>query len=162
MEVRVAATILATYLNLDMPMDLPTPKHVMDAHFASTPTHTVSTFLIERSRRLGMMLALVEDVLGDKKDGETWQQVYERLGGIGEKEFKDRFHPTFEIEADKLQLYKRIKHAVSQLIPLFSLSYHTAAYLQVCLSVVLGSPTCLPISRLTRNSRIRPSGSSIG
>jgi galactokinase len=111
-EMRVAATVLASYLNLDLPMDLPTPKHVMDAHFATTPTHTVSTFLIERSRRLGMMLALVEEVFGTKKDGEKWEEVYARLGGISEKDFKEKFHPTFEIEADKLQLYKRIKHAV--------------------------------------------------
>lgn len=112
-EMRVVARILCSYLKLNIPMELPTLKHVMDAYFSSSAMHTSSEFLIERKRRLKIMLDIVEDVFGDKKDGCTWDEVYERLGGMNKDSFKQAFHADFEIEAEKLQLYKRAKHAVS-------------------------------------------------
>ncbi|KAK9893861.1 Galactokinase [Cystobasidium minutum MCA 4210] len=113
-EMRVVARILCSYLKLNIPMELPTLKHVMDAYFSSSAMHTSSEFLIERKRRLKIMLDIVEDVFGDKKDGCTWDEVYERLGGMNKDSFKQAFHADFEIEAEKLQLYKRAKHAYSE------------------------------------------------
>lgn len=115
-EMRVIARLLCNYLKLDIPMELPTLKHVMDAYFSSSAMHTSSDFLIERKRRLSIMLDIVEDVFGDKKEGCTWEEVYERLGGMDENSFKQAFHADFEIEAEKLQLYKRAKHMVSKTV----------------------------------------------
>lgn len=113
-EMRVASVMLAEHLGLagKTALDLPTPKHVMDLYFGQAQTHQGSDFLIERRRRLGIMLDIVEELFQDSKEGMEWDQVYKRLGGIDEQAFIKRFHPDFEIEADKLQLYKRIKHAV--------------------------------------------------
>lgn len=113
---RVIARLLINHLNLQSikNMELPTLKHVMDAYFSSSPLHTSSSFLIERKRRLSIMLGIVDELFGDAKDGLTWEEVYQRLGdGMDEKKFKQAFHPDFEIEADKLQLHKRAKHMVS-------------------------------------------------
>jgi len=60
------------------------------------------------------MLDIVEDVFGSNKEGDTWEQVYARLGGISAQDFKATFHEDFEIEAEKLKLYKRAKHAYSE------------------------------------------------
>lgn len=113
-EMRVAGYLLAKDLNLKTEMDLPTPKHIMDAYFASLQMHTSSSFLIERKRRLKMMLKLVDECFGADVDGLSWDRVYELLGGITAEDFTKQFHPEFEIEADKLQLYKRLKHAYSE------------------------------------------------
>lgn len=110
---RVAAALLAKYLNLKLGMDLPTPKHIMDAYFQEQRTHTSSEFLIERQRRLTIMLSIVKDLFGPHQDGYNWKEVYQSLDNISPEDFRQRFHPTFEIEADKLHLYKRAKHAVS-------------------------------------------------
>jgi galactokinase len=113
-EMRVIARLLCKHLNLDLPMELPTLKHVMDAYFSSSQMHASSEFLIERKRRLKIMLGIVEDLFQDAKEGETWDQVYERLGdGMDKKKFKETFHSEFDVEAEKLQLYKRAKHMVS-------------------------------------------------
>lgn len=114
---RVVARLLADHLSLKLNQveggGMPTVKHVMDAYFASNTMHTSSDFLIERKRRLRIMLDIVEDLFGGKKDGNSWEDVYELLGGIDEDGFKKTFHDDFEIEAEKLQLYRRAKHAVS-------------------------------------------------
>lgn len=61
------------------------------------------------------MLGIIDELFGDAKEGCTWKEVYERLGnGMDEQKFKQAFHPDFEIEAEKLQLYKRAKHMVSR------------------------------------------------
>lgn len=113
-EMRVIARILCGHLNINIPMELPTLKHVMDAYFSASAMHTSSDFLIERKRRLKIMLGIVEDLFGDAKEGYTWEEVYKLLGeGMNEESFKKQFHPDFEIEAEKLQLYKRAKHMVS-------------------------------------------------
>ena len=110
---RVAAAILAHKLDLDMPTTMPTPKHIMDAYFQSPLSHPSQTdFLKERQRRLGIMLDVVERIFGANKEQNSWSEVYESLGGITAEMFKETFHPSFEIEAKGLKLYKRAKHAV--------------------------------------------------
>lgn len=60
------------------------------------------------------MLGIVDELFGEHKEGYTWKEVYQTLGGdMDETKFKEAFHPDFEIEAEKLQLYKRAKHMVS-------------------------------------------------
>lgn len=113
-ETRVASRLLHDHLKLNVPMDLPTMKHSMDAQFASDAMHTSSEFLIERKRRLTIMIQIVEELFGDCKEGNSWEDVYKRLGGIDADTFKERFHPDFEIEADSLKLYNRAKHQVSK------------------------------------------------
>lgn len=117
-ELRVAATLLANHLRLSLGPELPTLKHVMDAYFGAQSTHTNADFLIERRRRLAIMLSIVEDLFGEQKEGNSWEDVYSSLGGMDEKSFKQKFHPTFEIDAERLKLYSRAKHAVRQ--PFFS------------------------------------------
>ncbi|CAD6584398.1 MAG: galactokinase [Cyphobasidiales sp. Tagirdzhanova-0007] len=114
-EMRVAAAILAHKLDLDMPTTMPTPKHIMDAYFQSPLSHPSQTdFLKERQRRLGIMLDVVERIFGANKEQNSWSEVYESLGGITAEMFKETFHPSFEIEAKGLKLYKRAKHAYSE------------------------------------------------
>lgn len=129
-------------------MDLPTLKHVMDAYFSNSPLHTSSNFLIERKRRLSIMLGIVDELFGDAKDGLSWEEVYQRLEkGMDEKKFRETFHPDFEVEAEKLQLYKRAKHMVSALLRRMEsknqLSRPSSA------TKVLGSIASVPISRST-------------
>ena len=116
-ELRVVARILADHLKLTIDMALPTLKHVMDAYFGAQTIHTAADFLTERQRRLRIMLDIVEDIFGQNKEGDSWEQVYARLGGMSQEQFKATFHDDFEIEADKLKLYKRAKHAVRLLPP---------------------------------------------
>ena len=112
-----AARLLIAHLQLEEYFDddaenLPTLKHVMDAHFASSSTHTSIDFLMERQRRLSIMLHIVEEVFGASPDIDSWDDVRKKLGGISQEQFAKRFHPDFEIEAQGLKLYKRAKHAV--------------------------------------------------
>lgn len=110
-ELRVVGRVLAKHLNLRMDTELPTLKNVMDGYFGKQRRQGAD-LLAERQDQLQTMLDIVEEVLGNAKEGDSWEQVYTRLGGMSEQDFKNTFHPDFDIEANELQLYKRAKHAV--------------------------------------------------
>ena len=154
-EVRVVARILVDRLKLDIKMALPTLKHVMDAYFGAQTIHTAADFLMERQRRLRIMLDIVEDVFGSNREGDTWEQVYARLGGISAQDFKATFHEDFEIEAEELKLYKRAKHAVRTLC-----NNIERRYADLYLLIVFRSKARLPIPRATGNSGQQGAGAS--
>ena len=140
---RVVAALLAKSLDLDIRADLPTAKHIMDAYFTSPLSHPPSIdFLQERQRRLGIMLSVVENVFGSHKENDDWSEIYERLDDITPEQFKQRFHPTFDIEAGHLKLYKRAKHAVN----LGILSF-IRCYIDKWRMTVLRGPSRLSISQ---------------
>ena len=78
-----------------------TLKQVIDQHFSSSPNAAVA----EHMQRLVIILKSLEQVLEAYKDGMEWSEVYKLFGVEDGKAFKEKFHPNFEIEAPKLQIY---------------------------------------------------------
>ena len=111
-ETRVAATLLAQHLKVAATNN--TLKLVTDAHFSSSPASTPQQHIDQ----LAKMLEEVDSLFSSHSDGYTWDEVYSLLGGLSQQQFKERYHPTFEIEATRLQLYKRSRHVVCQLLQL--------------------------------------------
>lgn len=110
-ETRVATRLLERHLGLSLPQTHPTPKHVMDAYFGNAESNIPPPE--DQQQQLQKMVEIVEEVFGGTPEGNDWDNVYKLLGGIDQAEFVQTFHPEFEIEADRLKLYKRIKHTVS-------------------------------------------------
>jgi galactokinase len=74
----------------------------------------------ENVHRLKVMLEKVEEVFGHKREGESWDEILNgRLGGMSREVFEGEFQGGFEIEAQRLKLYKRAKHHVRHSLPLF-------------------------------------------
>lgn len=109
-ETRVAAAILAKRLGIKL--NSGTLKELVDRRFGNATGRVDPSKALEQ---LDTILAEMETAFGSSKDGFAWTQVHGMLG-TSESDFKERFHPAFDIEAQQLQLYKRTKHVVRALL----------------------------------------------
>ncbi|KAH8918227.1 Galactokinase [Atractiella rhizophila] len=108
-ECRIASILLNSALALSLPLDpLPTLKALTDAYFKANTADDVSTAISQ----LQEMSSLTDRHLGKWKDGMTWNEVYSATG-LDKEAFHAKVAP-FEVEAEKLQVWKRAKHVFEE------------------------------------------------
>lgn len=112
-ETRVACVLLAQHLGIDASqLRTGTLKELVHVYFGNPGGRLPPAKAIEQ---LDKMLSEVETVFGKYPSGVPWDQIYEKLG-TDQAGFKERFHPSFDIEADSLHLLLRSRHVVGDLI----------------------------------------------
>jgi galactokinase len=108
-EVRVAAALLAKHLKLDLPIPT-TLRRVQLARNKGKQPETTAMAIEE----LEGLLEEAKTALGAYEEGITWDEVLHQLGDLTQDQFKQRFHPSFEIETERLQVMKRARHSLNE------------------------------------------------
>lgn len=112
-ETRVAAQLLARHLGVKLgPKDTPTFREVSDLHYggqADSPTEQIC--------RLDELLAAVDVLFQSSANGMAWADVLVALQLDSRAALAALYHPTFAVEADRLQLHKRSRHVVRRIGP---------------------------------------------
>lgn len=109
-ETRVACHLLAKHLGVDpSTFKTGTLKELVHVYFGNEGARMPAAKAIEQ---LDVMLAETQKAFGGHADGYAWSDIHSLLGTT-DATFREQFHPSVEIEADKLQLLKRTLHVVS-------------------------------------------------
>ena len=101
-ECRLASFLLARHLKF-LEEHSTTLKQILDQ---SSPVKGSSESPAEVIERLQSLLDIVEKQFNQYANGLSWEEVYALCGdGMDQEQFKRKFHPNFEIEADKVHIY---------------------------------------------------------